>query len=66
MTVFYVPDMSCGHCRSAIEKAISTKDAGAEIIFDMDARKVQVASRVPASELAALLKDEGYPPAETT
>ncbi len=61
MTSFNVPDMSCGHCKAAIEKAISAADPGATITFDMDARKIDVSSQLPTADLTALLDKEGYP-----
>ncbi|KAE9625885.1 heavy-metal-associated domain-containing protein [Parasedimentitalea maritima] len=32
ITTFSVPDMSCGHCKSAIEKAIGQADISADYI----------------------------------
>ncbi len=61
MTTFSVPDMSCGHCKAAIEKAIGGADSTSKIEFDMDARKIDVASKLPIEELTALLEKEGYP-----
>ncbi len=61
MTTFSVPDMSCGHCKAAIEKAIGGADSTSKIEFDMDARKIDVASKLPVEELTALLEKEGYP-----
>ena len=61
MSIFSVPDMSCGHCKSAIQKAISAADASATIGFDMDARKIDVTSALASADLSALLEREGYP-----
>jgi copper chaperone len=61
MSIFAVPDMSCGHCRSAIEKAINAVDAKATIQFDMEARRIEVTSAVANADLSALLEKEGYP-----
>lgn len=61
MTIFTVPDMSCGHCKAAIEKAITGADSTAAVSFDMDARKIEVSSSLTVDELAALLSREGYP-----
>ncbi|MVO17611.1 cation transporter [Parasedimentitalea huanghaiensis] len=44
MSTFAVPDSSCGHCKSAIQKAIASADATATIVFDMEARKIDVSS----------------------
>ncbi len=37
---FSVPDMSCGHCRASIDKALVP--LGAQVAFDMDRRHVTV------------------------
>ena len=42
MTSFNVPGMSCGHCTSAIEKAIKAIDPTAMVSFDLGARNVEV------------------------
>jgi copper chaperone len=61
MSKFNVPDMSCGHCVAAIEKAVAAVDADAVLSFDLEARTVDVSSRLSEPELAALLDKEGYP-----
>lgn len=57
---FNVPDMSCGHCTSAIEKAIKASDANANIVCDLTDRTVTVSSAVSAGDLALILKEAGY------
>lgn len=61
MTTFNVPDMSCGHCKAAIEKAVLATDAEAQLQFDLEAHSVSVTSRLSDSDLIALLEKEGYP-----
>ena len=58
MTKYNVPDMSCGHCKAAVEKAI--EGIGASAAVDLDAKTVEVSG---ASEQAVIeaLKAEGYP-----
>ncbi|MDA3858588.1 MAG: heavy-metal-associated domain-containing protein [Roseovarius sp.] len=41
---FRVPDMSCGHCTGAIEKAIKAIDPTAKVSCDLDAYNVEVES----------------------
>ncbi len=60
MQKFNVPDMSCGHCKAAIQKAISAADTTAKLSFDMDARVVEITSALSSSEVSDLLKAEGY------
>lgn len=61
MTTFNVPDMSCGHCTAAIEKAVTAADASAAITFDMDARTVDITSTLNDATLTQTLASEGYP-----
>lgn len=61
MSTFHVPDMSCGHCKAAIEKAVLAADAEAQLEIDLDAQVVKVTSRLTDADLVALLTKEGYP-----
>jgi copper chaperone len=60
MTKFNVPDMSCGHCKAAIEKAVGAADAAAALDFDMDERTVAITSGLDDAALIAAMKSEGY------
>lgn len=40
---FSVPDVSCGHCKSAIEGALRPLEGVSEAVVDVDARRVDVA-----------------------
>lgn len=64
MTKFSVPDMTCGHCKMTIEKAVLEADEGADLSFDLDKREVDVDSVLAADELAGVIKSAGYTPAE--
>lgn len=61
MTRFNVPDMSCGHCTAAIEKAVTAADDSAELVFDLDTHTVTVTSTLDDAALAGILEKEGYP-----
>lgn len=52
-----VPDMSCGHCKAAIEKAID--EAGGQAEVDLDARQVKV-SGIEAEEAVRVIREAGY------
>lgn len=60
MTIFHVPEMSCGHCTSAIDKAVKAVDPGARITFDLPQRSVQVASALDADAVADAIRGAGY------
>lgn len=60
MTKLSVPEMSCGHCKAAVEKAVASVDDFADLEFDMEARTVDIDSDIDATGLIAALKTEGY------
>jgi copper chaperone len=66
MTKFNVPNMSCGHCTAAIEKAVKAADAGAQLNFDLEARSVEIISHLNTEAVAKILEGEGYPNAPAT
>ncbi len=58
---FNVPDMSCGHCASAVTKAIKAADPAAGVRVDVAAKTVAVETAMPAAAIAAALAGAGYP-----
>lgn len=64
MTKFSVPDMTCGHCKATIEKAVLDADEGADLAFDLDKHEVDVESVLAAGELTEVIRAAGYTPAE--
>ncbi|MGO4853328.1 heavy-metal-associated domain-containing protein [Phaeovulum sp. W22_SRMD_FR3] len=61
MTTFHIPDMSCGHCKSTVDKTIHSLDPSARIEFDMPARKVFVESNTDGAAVVAALMKVGFP-----
>lgn len=61
MTTYHIPDMSCGHCKATVEKAIHTIDPAAQIEFDMKARQITVQSGTDTAHMKAALAEAGYP-----
>ena len=57
---FKVPDMSCGHCTAAIEKAVKAADPAAQLSFDLPDRKVSVETALASAQVEALLSTAGY------
>lgn len=60
---FTIPNISCGHCTSAIENELSALDGVAKVTGDISAKQVTVEWDAPASqtEILRVLKDIGYP-----
>lgn len=57
---FNVPEMSCGHCRASIGKAIADLDQSATVTFDMETRQIDVTTAKPAADVVAALDDAGF------
>lgn len=60
MTKLNVPDMSCGHCKATIEKAVASVDASARVEVDLENRTVSIESTIADAALIDALKTEGY------
>ena len=60
MTKFTVPEMSCGHCKTAIEDAIAAIDSRAKVSVDLTAREVEVDSALAADTLISAMVAAGY------
>lgn len=60
MTKFSVPQMSCGHCKSSIEKAVASVDADAVVEVDLTTREVSVQSGSNTEMLIEAMKSAGY------
>ena len=61
MTKLSIPEMSCGHCKAVVERAIAGQDAGAKVAVDLDTHTVAVESAAPVAALIKARADEGYP-----
>ena len=60
MTRFTVPEMSCGHCTAAIEKAIKEIDNQAKVDCNLDDHSVSISSDLPARALQSAIYEAGY------
>jgi copper chaperone len=56
-----VENMSCAHCRRAVEEAVRSVDPAAEVAVDLEAGRVRVTSAAPAERIAAAIAAGGYP-----
>lgn len=63
MNSFSVNDMTCGHCVSAITKAVKAVDPGAQVRIDLATQRVDIEpTEADAAELGDALREAGYTP----
>ncbi|MDX8477919.1 heavy-metal-associated domain-containing protein [Mesorhizobium sp. VK24D] len=55
-----VPEMSCGHCASTIEKAVKSIDPAARVVIDLGSSTVAVNSTAEESAIREVIKSAGY------
>jgi copper chaperone len=58
------PDISCGHCVAAIDRALSALDGVTRVETNQATKQITVAfdpSRISLGRIEAVLDDEGYP-----
>jgi copper chaperone len=60
MPGYRVPEMSCGHCKAAIEKAVARVDGQAKLSVDLEAKTVVIESSSAASGFRAAIEQAGY------
>jgi copper chaperone len=56
-----VTGMSCNHCISLVNKAITKLQADAKVTVDLASQQVQVESSLAAEDLIAALDEAGFP-----
>lgn len=57
---FSVPEMSCGHCTAAIEKAMNELDPAATVNCDLTTRRVTINTSLTKDDVGVALKQAGY------
>ena len=57
---FQVHGMTCGHCESAVTRAVQRLDPQALVTIDRAQQKVVVVSEQPRERLAHAISEEGY------
>lgn len=55
-----VPDMSCGHCASTIEKAVKSVDPAARVAVDLGSATVVVETKADENAICQVIKSAGY------
>ncbi|MCL5942369.1 MAG: copper ion binding protein [Actinobacteria bacterium] len=61
---YSVPDVSCGHCKMAIEKAVGAMGGVSRVEVDVESKSVEIVfdeGQVAEGAILAVLEDEGYP-----
>jgi len=58
-TVYHVPDISCEHCKTAIESAVGEVTGVSSVSVDVDAKNVTVVGGA-AEAIVAAIDDAGY------
>ncbi len=61
-----VPNISCGHCVMAIQKALKEMEGVSKVEGDPDTKKIQVQFDAPSTldNIKSTLKEINYPAAE--
>lgn len=60
MIEYSIPDMTCGHCAAAVERAIKSVDPTASARIDLASRKALVESVLEPSAIGASIEEAGY------
>lgn len=55
-----VPEMSCGHCASTIEKAVKSVDLAARVAVDLGSATVVVETKADENAICQAIKSAGY------
>ena len=57
---FKVPEMTCGHCKMRIEKAMNGSGEVSELNIDLQSKTVSLESELPVEGLIRLFDEAGY------
>jgi len=55
-----IPDMTCGHCRTSVEKAVAEVAPGARVRVDLDARTAEVEGAEDEARVLAAVREAGF------
>lgn len=61
---YSVPDVSCGHCKMAIEKAVGALEGVSRVEVDVEGKTVDIDfddERAPETTILETLDEAGYP-----
>jgi copper ion binding protein len=57
---YTVPDISCGHCKAAIEGEVATVDGVSSVGVDIDRKSVTVDGSASDDAITAAIREAGY------
>ena len=55
-----IPDMTCGHCVSTVERAVKTVDPSASVAVDLGTKTVSIESQVASEAFIVSIANAGY------
>jgi copper chaperone len=58
--VYTVPDISCGHCKQAIESEVGQVDGVDSVVVDIDQRTVTVDGSAGDEAIVSAIQEAGY------
>lgn len=61
MIALTIPKIRCGGCVASVEKAIHAVDASAQVVADIEARRIEVTTQADRQALVTALDAAGYP-----
>ena len=64
MSAFHVPEISCGHCTSAIEQEVGQVPGVDKVVADVDTKMVKVSGTASEEAIVAAISEAGYEVAE--
>ena len=60
ITKYSIPEMTCAHCKMAIDQAIKLLDTAAVLNFDMTAQIITLQSDISTVAVRRVLQEAGY------
>jgi copper chaperone CopZ len=63
---YHVPDISCGHCQTAIEGEVGNLGAVEQVAVDIDTRTVTVTGDADDAAIRHAIEEAGYEVAATS
>jgi copper chaperone len=55
-----IPEMSCGHCTAAVEKAVKSEDPAAKVDIDLGTKVASITTQVEPQRIRNAIKEAGY------